>query len=208
MTSKFSNANNAVSTVTDTPKKIIMVHPTEMLESNKALKVENKAGTFTALLTDRTTKRTETFYVYSVADGGKDLVSGPYTIKLACDQTLTVKEVATTVPDQPFVHDAPNVHRVTINAFDVMYPDEPSRSVKAHCPILTYTPTASSAVVSLKTGCAQPCRIFDFVHIKPVDHSTTVAVTVTGGVAFTSTTPITAKIVCGPNSEPLPLPPL
>ena len=50
MTSDFSNAAEAVSTVTDVAKKVIMVHPSEMLGSNKALKMENKAGTFTALL--------------------------------------------------------------------------------------------------------------------------------------------------------------
>lgn len=37
MTSVFSNANDAILTVTDTSKKIIMIHPTEMLGSNKAL---------------------------------------------------------------------------------------------------------------------------------------------------------------------------
>lgn len=34
MTSVFSNANNAIDTVTDNLKKIIMIHPSEMLGSN------------------------------------------------------------------------------------------------------------------------------------------------------------------------------
>ena len=47
----------------------------------KALKIKNKQGTFTALLSDATTKVTPvTFYVYSIADGGKELVSGPYSV--------------------------------------------------------------------------------------------------------------------------------
>lgn len=106
------------------------------------------------MLTDRTSLRTVTFYVYSIADGGKELVSGPYTTKIACDQTVSVKEVPTTVPDKVFVVSDTNPHRITINSYDVMYPDEPLRSVKTHCPILTYTPTASSEVVSLKSGCS------------------------------------------------------
>lgn len=94
--------------------------------------------------------RTETFYVLSKADGGKQLVSGPYTTKIACDQTITVSEVATSVPDLLFVLPlSSNIHRVTINAFDVKYPDEPSRSISAYCPILTYSPSATSEVVSL-----------------------------------------------------------
>lgn len=105
------------------------------------------------MLTDTTTKKTETFYVYSIADGGKELVSGPYSVKLDCDKTVTVKEETTAVPDKLFVIGDPNYYRVTINEFDIMYPDEPSRSLKSHCPILTYTPTADSSVVSLKPGC-------------------------------------------------------
>lgn len=206
MTTKFDNANNAVATVTDTAKNIVMIHPTEMDGQSKALKIESKQGTFTALLKDKTAKVTNTFFVYSIADGGKELVSGPYSVKLDCDKTVTVKEVTTTVPDKTFIISDPNYHRVTINEYDVMYLSEPNRSIKAHCPILTYNPTATSSVVSLKSGCAQPCRIFDFVHTKPASLSTTVAVTVTGGKTFTSTTPITANIICGLQSTVITLP--
>jgi hypothetical protein len=57
-------------------------------------------------------------------------VSGPYSTKIACDQTLTVQEITTIVPVKQFVLNEPNYHRVTINPYDVMHPDEPSRSIK------------------------------------------------------------------------------
>lgn len=85
------------------------------------------------------------------------------------------------------------------------YPDEPSRTIETHCPIATYSPVATTGVVS-KPGCAQPCLKLDFTSTSIATISTKVEGTVTGGATFTSTDTIVTTIKCGPASTVITLP--
>ena len=46
---------------------------------------ESFSGSINPLLIDNISKRTETFFINSIADGGASLMLGPYTIKITCD---------------------------------------------------------------------------------------------------------------------------
>ena len=64
--------------------------------------VENSfSGSIKPLLKDITTERTETFYVHSIADGGATKMEGPYTIKIACDQSIDIRQDPA-FPSAPF----------------------------------------------------------------------------------------------------------
>lgn len=84
--STFSNAANVASTVSLTPRKAITVGP------GNALIPETFTGSIMPILIDNTSFRTETFYINSIADGGTSLIEGPYTITIACDDSIIIKE--------------------------------------------------------------------------------------------------------------------
>lgn len=205
--SVFKDADNVANTVSSTSRKAIMVHPSNLVGTNKELVSESVSGSIKPLLLDRTTKRTETFYINSIADGGASLVSGPYTINIDCDYTILVKQDPAFVKTYSFdiLPVANPTETITMKAFIPYYPDEPARTINTHCPITKYEPVATTDVVS-KPGCAQPCLKFDFTSTKVAVIKTKVKGTVTGGAEFTSTDTITVNIVCGSASTVITLP--
>jgi len=48
-----------------------------------------------AELQDKITKRTETFWIYSIARGGDDMLQGPYTVQIICDYTIQFTQPST-----------------------------------------------------------------------------------------------------------------
>ena len=69
-----------------------MLHPTNLVRTNKEVIKDNISDTVKASLVDRVSARTETFYIAAIADGGSLIVDGPYTITIKCDYTIEIRE--------------------------------------------------------------------------------------------------------------------
>lgn len=71
-----------------------MIDPLNFVGPKNALVRDNIIGSIKPLLVDNISKRTETFYIHSISDGGATLIQGPYTIKIDCDESVVRHDIA------------------------------------------------------------------------------------------------------------------
>ena len=107
------------------------------------------SGSINPLLIDNISKRTETFYINSIADGGASLLEGPYTIKIDCDQSIVIKHGDAFQTKYTFKLDKTRlIESINFRKFSAWYPDEPSRNIEPYCPIISNAPISLTGVVS------------------------------------------------------------
>ena len=152
--SVFQSATNVLSTISSSSRTAKMVDPANFVGTNNALVSGTFSGTLKPLLSDITTLRTETFYIHSKADGGSTLMQGPYTIKLACDQSIVIKPDPAFPPSHTFKLDKTRpTESISFPRFTAWYPDDPSRNIEGYCPIVSYAPTVPGGIA--QPSCTQ-----------------------------------------------------
>ena len=201
----FSGSVNLISTAQSSARALRMLHPTNLVRTNKEVIKDTFTDTIKASLNDRATARTETFYIAAIADGGSRMVDGPYTITIKCDYTIEIREPTSFQREYTFVLGATSTTEdIVFSSFSAWDSDEPARNVEARCPIITYEPEPDTGMTR-KPGCSQPCNTLNVVNSEPAIFTSAIIVRAEGDALFTSQK-ITAEIVCGPLSVTITLP--